>query len=107
MTQGEQLAERSGSTDLTLFVPCLNEESRVAGTLDTIQDSMRQVGLSYEVIVVDDGSTDRTYQVVEEYQRAHPQMPLRLLKNPANLGVAHTYVEVAFIGRGKHVRMGW
>ena len=91
--------------ELTIFVPCYNEETRVKGTLETIRDAMREIGKSYEVLVVDDGSKDRTCEVVEEFQKQNPTVPIIFLKNPHNLGLARGFVETAFVGRGKYYRL--
>ena len=74
------------------------------GTLDAIADAVTEVGCSYEIIVIDDGSTDKTSQLVEQYCREHPSLPIRLYKNPKNLGLSRTYVNGAFLGRGKYYR---
>ena len=92
------------SLDLTISVPCKNEEKNIGGTLDTIVSAMSEVGCSYEVIVIDDGSTDRTSELVEQYRREHPLLPIRLHKNPRNVGLSKTYVNGAFLGRGKYYR---
>ena len=91
--------------DLTVLVPCLNEQDRVRPTLETIRAAMQELGRSYEVIVVDDGSTDRTSSVVEEFMKANPQMPVRLHRNRSNLGLARTFVDTSFRGRGKYYRL--
>lgn len=91
--------------DLTMFIPCLNEERRVVPTLETVRAAMAEVPLTYEVIVVDDGSTDRTAEVVLEYCRANPDMPVRLHKNPRNLGLSRSFVDTAFRGRGRYYRL--
>jgi len=91
--------------DLTMFVPCYNEEERITGTLETIKAAMAEVTCSYEVIVVDDGSKDRTCEKVAEFQRANPGMPVILRQNPRNLGLARGFVETSFHGRGRYYRL--
>jgi glycosyltransferase involved in cell wall biosynthesis len=91
--------------DLTLFVPCYNEESRIVGTLETIRAAHAEFTLSFEVIVVDDGSKDQTCAVVEHYQAQHPELPVHLHRNPRNLGLARSFVETSFRGRGRYYRL--
>jgi glycosyltransferase involved in cell wall biosynthesis len=92
------------SLDLTISVPCKNEEKNIGDTLDTIVSAVSEVGCSYEVIVIDDGSTDRTSELVEQFRREHPLLPISLHKNPRNVGLSKTYVNGAFLGRGKYYR---
>ena len=97
---------RDGSeVDVTFFIPCLNEESRVVPTLESVRASMEGSPLSYEVIVVDDGSTDRTAEVVEDYRAQNPQLPVLLYRNSVNIGLAQSFVNAAFLGRGRYFRL--
>lgn len=91
--------------DLTMFVPCYNEEARITGTLETIKAAIAEAPCTYEVIVVDDGSRDRTALVVEEFCRANPGLPVRLHQNPRNLGLSRSFVDTAFRGRGRFYRL--
>jgi dTDP-4-dehydrorhamnose reductase len=90
--------------DVTLMIPCLNEEKHISPTLDNVFDAMRELPYTYEVLVIDDGSTDRTSQVVEAYAEAHRELPIRLVRQPTNRGLARTYVDGAFIARGTYYR---
>lgn len=91
--------------DLTIVIPCLNEEERISATLDTVASAMSELLYSYEILVIDDGSTDRTSQIVEEYGKQHPDLPIHLHKNPRNRGLTRSYVDGAFLGRGKYYRL--
>ncbi len=52
------------SEPVSIIVPVYNEEGAIAATLGAIEDAMRPTGRDYEVLVVDDGSTDGTAQVL-------------------------------------------
>lgn len=99
----EQL--RTSGIDITLMVPCLNEEKNVIATLDNIRAAMTQIKNTFEVIVIDDGSTDGTSDRVREYQARHPDMPIYLHRNDVNRGLAQNFVDGAFMARGWHYRM--
>jgi glycosyltransferase involved in cell wall biosynthesis len=91
--------------DLSLVVPCLNEEARIQGTLDSIASAMRELPHTYEVLVIDDGSTDQTSEKVKAYVAAHPDLPIRLHINARNRGLTRSYVDGAFLSQGKYYRM--
>ncbi len=50
----------------SVVVPFHNEEENVTTLYDRLKDVMEQVGDSFELILVDDGSRDRTYRLLEE-----------------------------------------
>lgn len=68
----------------SIVLPAYNERERIAGTLDRILAYATRRGWNAEVIVVDDGSSDGTAEIVREYARKHPA--LQLLENPGNRG---------------------
>ena len=69
---------------LSVVVPAYNEAGRLPPTLEAILAYLRDSGRSYELIVVDDGSRDRTVEVVEAIN--HEREEIRLVKHPLNLG---------------------
>lgn len=93
------------AVDLTILVPCKNEEANINDTLDTAVSALNQIDCSYEILVVDDGSTDNTSAVVEKYQAEHPDLPIMLRHNSRNFGLSRTFVDGAFAGRGKYYRL--
>ena len=92
--------------DLTIFISCYNEESYICETLDTVHTALAEVGgLGYEIIVIDDCSTDRSAELVEGYIRDHPQERILLRRNKTNRGLAQNYFDAAFMGKGKYYRL--
>ena len=91
--------------EITFFVPCYNEEENVRGALDKLAKVAATLGLSHEILVFDDCSTDRTVEVVRAYQCEHPAMPIRLFAREVHYGVAQNFVEGAFQGRGRYYRL--
>lgn len=91
--------------DITVVVTCYNEAAFIADTLESVTGAVREVGCSYEVIVVDDKSQDCSVEKIRDYMNRHPNYPIRLKVNEHNRGLANNYVEAAFLGRGKYYRM--
>ena len=69
---------------LSVLVPLYNEEEFVAAALDRVLRAPLPDGLEREIIVVDDGSTDGSAEVVEQIQRAQPA--IRLIRHGRNRG---------------------
>lgn len=61
-----QETQRLDTVDVSIVVPAYNEEEAIAADLDAIKETMDAGPYTYEVIVVDDGSTDRTAEIVRE-----------------------------------------
>jgi dolichyl-phosphate beta-glucosyltransferase len=70
--------------DLSVVVPTFNEEARIGSTLREIHEFLTGGQYEYEIIVVDDGSTDGTVSLVENI--AGRMQGLRLLVNDTNRG---------------------
>jgi len=72
----------------SIVIPAYNEEQRIASGLDQVLAFVQQRRWSAEIIVVNDGSGDRTQEIVREY--AHRHSNLRLLENPGNRGKGYS-----------------
>ena len=79
--------------DVSVIVPMFNEAENVSNTLDRIVKALDSVPKNWEIIVVDDGSTDQTKKVVEDY--SHFNRSVRLISYSQNQG------------RGKALRVGF
>jgi glycosyltransferase involved in cell wall biosynthesis len=91
--------------DLTVFVSCYNEAPYIVSTLDTVCAAAREAGVTFEIIVIDDGSRDNSREVVRAYIDSHPDENIILRANPWNKGLAQNYVDAAFLGKGKYYRL--
>jgi len=72
-------ASRSPDHDLTLIIPALNEERRLPRTLAAVQEALSTWRIDFRVIVVDDGSVDRTAELPAQY--GHRFRAVRLPRN--------------------------
>ena len=73
---------------LSIIIPSYNEELRLPGTLKQIADYIRSSKRDVEVIVVDDGSKDKTIQVSESFRGEIPN--LRVITNGENRGKGYS-----------------
>jgi glycosyltransferase involved in cell wall biosynthesis len=74
----------SPALDLSIVIPAYNEERRLPKTLDSIFAYLQERPYRAEVLVVDDGSSDRTRELVGASQGRYPA--LRLVPNGGNRG---------------------
>jgi glycosyltransferase involved in cell wall biosynthesis len=100
-----ELAPVRWDRDITFYVACYNEEGNIAATLDTLTAALAESDHSWEILVIDDGSTDRSVENIQRYIQDHPGMPIYCHVNQQNKGLAPTYIDGAFLGRGKYYRL--
>jgi dolichol-phosphate mannosyltransferase len=93
------------ATDITFFIACYNEEAEIVGTLDTLLSAVHELPITYDIVIIDDTSTDRSVELIQKYISAHPAEPIKLLVNDTNMGLGNNYAEAAFHGRGEYYRL--
>ena len=87
--------------ELSIIVPSFNEELRLPRTLELIAAYIKASNRSTEVLVVDDGSTDRTAEVAVSF--ADRIANLRVLKNGENRGKGYSVRHGMQEARGENV----
>ncbi len=95
---------------LSVVIPCFNEEESVESVISEVAEQLLMIGLSFEIIPVDDGSTDRTENVLaqlsEDFTYIKPVLLSRNFgKESAMLaGLRHASGEAIIImdGDGQH-----
>lgn len=91
-------AER-GAPVVSVVIPTYCEEMRIGATLGSVVGYLAAQPYSAEVIVADDGSTDRTAQVVLEASSG-AVVPVRLMRRAQNRGKGYTVREGMLAARG-------
>jgi hypothetical protein len=70
--------------DLSIVIPVYNEEESVDRLLQEVHAAISPTGMSYEIVLVDDGSRDRTFAKLEAHAKTDPR--LTLVKFRRNFG---------------------
>jgi len=70
--------------EVSLIIPMYNEEDNVLITLNEVKKVLETYP-SYQIVAVDDGSSDQTLALLEEYASENPE--LVILKHPVNMGM--------------------
>jgi dolichol-phosphate mannosyltransferase len=83
---------------LSLVVPCFNEEENVEALVEECFRVLRGTGMPFEMVVVDDGSKDRTLEKLREGRRGKPE--LRIVKLRKNTGQSGALIAGFAAARG-------
>jgi len=76
------------SLDVTIVLPCYNEQDHVMLEVERISKAMDASGFSYELLVIDDKSTDDTLEVLQEALPLFPHMRLMPFRRNGGSGTA-------------------
>jgi dolichyl-phosphate beta-glucosyltransferase len=90
--------------ELSIIIPAYNEEKRLGRTLQRICEYFAESGVQQrdiEIIVVDDGSTDRTADLTREFTQRMPMPNLRLVSNGTNRGKGYSVRRGMLEARGR------
>lgn len=75
---------------ISIIIPAYNEEKHIVDTLNTVLEGCCHLKNEHEIIVVNDGSSDKTGELVARFIQSHPEK-IRLVNNPKNLGFGGAY----------------
>ncbi|MCM8822300.1 MAG: glycosyltransferase family 2 protein [Candidatus Omnitrophica bacterium] len=87
-----------GKIDLSVVIPAYNEEKTIQNTLGVIYDFFRKKGLNFEIIVVDDGSSDLTALKVNEIKKNISC--INLVSYPENAGKGEAVRQGVMVSKG-------
>lgn len=76
------------SPSLSIVIPAYNEGARIESALERVLSCVTERRWNAEVLVVDDGSSDSTPEIVRRWMQTHPN--LQLIHNPGNRGKGYS-----------------
>ena len=88
---------------LSIFVPCFNEENNIIKALSYIKEGVQDI--SYEILVVDDGSKDKTVEMAEQFKKNNPGISIKIFRKEINKGIGFNYYETTSKASGKYYMM--
>ena len=85
----------------SIVIPVYNEDESLLELIASIDETMRSFGRSYEVLFVDDGSTDRTLEILKSLSRTHGSV--RVFSFRRNLGKSRALLCGFHNARGQYI----
>jgi glycosyltransferase involved in cell wall biosynthesis len=87
--------------NVSILIPAYNHEKYIKKTLDSIY---QETCLNFEVVILDDGSTDSTKEVIEHWIAAHPDFNIQFYSRE-NKGLTVTLNELIRYAKGQYLRL--
>lgn len=84
--------ESSKQHGISVVVPCLNEEDNVESMSERISASLGKK-IAFEIVFVDDGSTDSTIKKIEELTTKLTSKVVKVVKHNGNLGIHKSWID--------------
>ncbi len=94
--------------EISVIIPCLNEENTIGNVVSAASDELRKAGFDYEVIVVDNGSTDGSGHIAKQHGAKVLHREARTIAGVRNAGVEASRGEMlVFLDADIVVQPGW
>lgn len=91
--------------DISIIVPCLNEQDHIQSTLSKIANSFNKSSHSFEIVVVNDGSSDKTLEKINIFKDKNPHIAINIYNHPEPKGIGYIFNHYQKILKGAYTRM--
>lgn len=102
-TDTDQPAPSALELDLSVVIPAYNEQRWLQGTVEHVLEYLRKRQLSFEVIIVNDGSRDQTQEIADGLAAKNPEV--RVLGDGVNHGKGHAVRTGVLAAKGGRILM--
>ena len=75
----------------SIVIPCYNEQDNIVILLDEIYNNLKNYNFSYEVIIVDDASNDKSVSIINDYKKKN-KFDINLILNKINIGQSFSII---------------
>ena len=91
----------SDGPEISVIIPCLNEEDNAEAIVAAVSTELESVAPDFEIIMIDNGSTDRTVEIVRGLCARDPRV--KLIVNTRNFGQLRSPTHALFQASGRGV----
>ncbi len=85
---GAQASDGKFDRGVSLLCWAYNEEDSITGYLERASRLLDETVRDYEIVLIDDGSTDRTYALAKEFQKKNPRLAIYQNERNLNVGIS-------------------
>ena len=90
----------SKKESITIMIPAYNKEAYVEQTINEINKIVKKIFNDYEIIIFDDCSTDKTYEIINRLSKKNSK--IRIIRNKKNEGLGYNFRAGAQIAKKKY-----
>ena len=77
--------------NISIILPCFNSEKFIRNSYIKLKKKIKELNLKYEIIFIDDGSEDKTYQLLKNLKKKNDN--IIVLKNKSNMGKSFSLIK--------------
>jgi glycosyltransferase involved in cell wall biosynthesis len=86
---------------ITIFIPAYNEEKNLETTVHTCNNICKEFFHNYELLIINDGSTDKTAEIAKQLAKNNPH--IRVSHNKRNMGLGYSYRKAIQIAKKEYL----
>lgn len=95
------MKNKSCDLSISVIIPAYNEEGNLTDAVDAVNTAANSIFSEYEILVINDASTDKTGEIAEKLSKQNPRV--RVIHNHKNMGMGYNYRHGVNVARMEYV----